>query len=78
MEVSQKIWAKEIIVPIFKNGIKDDPAIYRGLTIGSNKNNQAIDQRKFKNYQANQHGLYYPIFPNIFWDHFLIMFLIAQ
>ena len=36
MEVSQKIWAKEIIVPIFENGIKDDPANYRGLTIGSN------------------------------------------
>ena len=31
-----KIWAKGIIVPIFKNGIKDDPANYRGLTIGSN------------------------------------------
>jgi hypothetical protein len=27
---------KGIIVPIFKNGIKDDPANYRGLTIGSN------------------------------------------
>jgi hypothetical protein len=36
MGVSQKIWAKGIIVPIFKNGIKDDPANYRGLTIGSN------------------------------------------
>jgi hypothetical protein len=31
-----KIWAKGIIVHIFKNGIKDDPANYRGLTIGSN------------------------------------------
>ena len=36
MGVSQKIWAKGIIVPIFKNGIQDDPANYRGLTIGSN------------------------------------------
>ena len=31
-----KIWTKGIIIPIFKNGIKDDPANYRGLTIGSN------------------------------------------
>ena len=31
-----KIWAKGYIVPIFKNGSKDDPANYRGITIGSN------------------------------------------
>ena len=31
-----KIWARGIIVPVFKNGSKDDPANYRGLTIGSN------------------------------------------
>ena len=29
-------WAKGIIVPLFKNGSKDDPSNYRGLTIGSN------------------------------------------
>jgi hypothetical protein len=29
-------WAKGIIVPIFKNGLLDDPSNYRALTIGSN------------------------------------------
>jgi hypothetical protein len=29
-------WAKGIIVPIFKNGLLDDPSNYRGLTIGGN------------------------------------------
>ena len=31
-----QIWAEGIIVPIFKNGVKDDPVNYRGLTIGRN------------------------------------------
>ena len=31
-----KIWAKGFIVPLFKNGLKNDPANYRGITIGSN------------------------------------------
>lgn len=30
------IWTNGIIVPIFKNGTKDDPSNFRGLTIGSN------------------------------------------
>ena len=29
-------WAKGIIVPLFKNGSKDDPSNYRGLPIRSN------------------------------------------
>ena len=31
-----KAWARGIVVPIFKSGIRDDPANYRGLTVGSN------------------------------------------
>ena len=30
-----EIWAKGFIVPIYKNGPKDDPNNYRGITIGS-------------------------------------------
>ena len=33
--VYPKIWAKGYIVPIFKNGSKDDPSNYRGITVGS-------------------------------------------
>lgn len=33
--VYPKIWAKGYIVPIFKNGSKDDPSNYRGIIIGS-------------------------------------------
>ena len=29
-----KLWAKGFIVPLFKNGSKDDPLNYRGITIG--------------------------------------------
>jgi hypothetical protein len=31
-----KSWAKGVIVPIFKNGLLDDPSNYSGLTIGGN------------------------------------------
>ena len=30
-----KLWSKGFIVPLFKSGSKDDPAIYRGICIGS-------------------------------------------
>jgi hypothetical protein len=46
-----KIWAKGIIVPIFKNGIKDDPANYRGLTTGIRLDKFCIKRQLIRNEQ---------------------------
>jgi hypothetical protein len=44
--VYPKIWAKGYIVPIFKNGSKDDPSNYRGITVEGN-NTKCVGKKRF-------------------------------